>query len=288
MKEITILSGKGGTGKTSITAALASLARDSVFCDNDVDAADLHLVFNPDIKETFSFSSGYKVIIHNEACSDCVKCVEYCRFGAIHRDNEGNLFINPFQCEGCRLCEKVCPDGAITSLEEENNAWFVSETRFGKLVHARMDPGEENSGRLVTEIRNKAREIAARQKSKYVINDGPPGIGCSTIASLSGTGLVLLIVEPSKSALHDVARLIELINAFKVKSFAIINKHDIDESLTGILENYLENKSIRVLAKIPFHSDMIKSISAGKTIIEFNPRSDISRIINNVWKVIGQ
>jgi len=283
MKEITILSGKGGTGKTSITAALASVAKNTVFCDNDVDAADLHLIFHPRVKEKNTFPSGRKMSILNEACTACDACITHCRFGAIHRNEQGNLFINSFQCEGCRLCERVCPSAAITSIEEKNNAWFVSDTRFGKLVHARMGPGEENSGRLVTEIRKKARQIATLENARFVINDGPPGIGCATIASLTGTSMVVLVVEPSKPALHDAKRLVELVESFSIQAHAIINKHDIDERTAYEMEKYFRAKKIKILAKIPFNMEMVKSLTEGKTIIEFSPCTEVARLIHKAW-----
>ena len=187
MQEITILSGKGGAGKTSVAAAIASLAKNAVFCDNDVDAADLHLIFHPKIIEEHDFSSGIKAVIDPEKCSVCGLCMEHCRFSAIHPNNNGIPEVNPFQCEGCRLCERICPEEAIKSVQYNKNKWFISETRFGPFVHARMGAGEENSGRLVTEIRKKAREIATETVADFIINDGPPGIGCPVIASVTGT-----------------------------------------------------------------------------------------------------
>jgi len=284
MKEITILSGKGGTGKTSITAALGSLARKAVYCDNDVDAADIHLIFQPEIQEQYTFSNGWLVAINKVKCTTCNVCLDYCRFDAIRTNKDGSLSIVPMKCEGCRLCERICPANAITSEENNNNFWYVSSSRFGPLVHAKMGIGAENSGKLVTQVRKKAREIAKKSNFNYIINDGPPGIGCATIASLSGIDAAIIILEPSKSALHDAKRLIDLIQSFKIDAFAIINKCTINWELTSLIENYLESISIPLLAKLPFDKEMVQAMTTGKTIIEHNPTSEISQKIIRAWE----
>jgi len=284
MKEITVLSGKGGTGKTTITAALASIAKNTVFCDNDVDAADLHLIFHPEIQEEYTFSSGWKAFIDIDKCTQCGICKSHCRFNAIHPNKNGDLEVNDFQCEGCRLCERLCPVKAITSTENLNNFWFVSSTRFGTLVHARMGPGEENSGKLVSQVRKRAKEIAIETKSQFILNDGPPGIGCATVSSITGTDIVLLVIEPSKSGLHDASRLIELIKSFNIKAFAIINKYDINKEICAEIEEFLSKSDIKLSAKIPFDKQMVKAMIDGKTIVEFNPESAIVSSLINVWE----
>lgn len=284
MKEITILSGKGGTGKTTITAALASVAARAVFCDNDVDAADLHLIFQPQIVESTPFASGWKAHINSHECSNCGTCVEYCRFGAIHYNSKGALEINPFQCEGCRLCERVCPATAISSTLSKNNSWFVSNSRFGTLVHAQMGPGEENSGKLVTLVRKKASEIAKMNNLDYIINDGPPGIGCATISSLTGTDVVLMVIEPTRSGLHDAKRLVELIRQFGPEALALINKFDINLTVSDEIENYLQSVNIPLIAKIPFDADMVKAMIEGLTIVEYKADSPIAAQIQHVWE----
>lgn len=288
MKEITILSGKGGAGKTSIAAALASLAKNSVFCDNDVDAADLHLIFHPEVNEEHHFSSGNKAVVEPEKCSACGLCIENCRFDAIHLNKKGIPDVNPFQCEGCRLCERICPEQAITSVQFDNNKWFVSETRFGPLVHARMGAGEENSGRLVTEIRKKAREIATETNAGFIINDGPPGIGCPVIASVTGTGKVLMVIEPSLSGLHDAKRLTKLVNSFKIPMEAVINKSDINEELTIETEKFLNENHIPLLGKIPFDTILVESMVHEQTILEFAPKNKISKAIKSIWKKLSE
>lgn len=288
MKEITILSGKGGAGKTSVAAAFASLAKNTVYCDNDVDAADLHLIFNPEIQEKHDFSSGSKAVIDPEKCSVCGLCTEHCRFDAIHLNKNGIPEVNPFQCEGCRLCERICPEQAITSIQFNNNKWFVSKTRFGPLIHARMGAGEENSGRLVTEIRKKAKEIAAESAADFIINDGPPGIGCPVIASVTGTGKVLLVIEPSLSGLHDAKRLFRLVNSFHIPVEAVINKFDVNEELTLETEKFLNEHQIPLLGKIPFDTVLVESMVNEQTIVEFDPGNRISTAIKSIWKQLSE
>lgn len=287
MKEITILSGKGGAGKTSVAAALASVVKNAVFCDNDVDAADLHLIFNPEIKESYTFNSGSKAVINPDNCTNCGLCADYCRFDAIQINSSGHYEINHFQCEGCRLCERVCPTESITMIENNNNFWYVSETRFGTLVHAKMGPGEENSGKLVTEVRRKAKEIAKEINADFILNDGPPGIGCAAIASVSGTNAVLLVTEPTLSGLHDAKRLVELVESFQIPVFAVINKFDINPEITNKVENYLTEKQIPLVGKIPFDTKMVESMVEEKTIVEFAPNEKISKEIFMIWEKIG-
>lgn len=284
MEEITILSGKGGAGKTSVAAAIASLAKNAVFCDNDVDAADLHLIFHPEIKEEHDFSSGSKAVIDPGKCSICGLCIEHCRFDAIHSNKDGIPEVNPFQCEGCRLCERICPAEAITSVQLNNNKWFVSDTRFGPLVHARMGAGEENSGHLVTKIRQKSKEIAAQTAAEFIINDGPPGIGCPVIASVTGTGKVLLVIEPSLPGLHDARRLFKLVRSFRIPTFALINKSDINPEITNRVKLFLAENSIPLLGKIPFDNRLVESMVEGKTILEYAPESSLFKEFESVWE----
>ncbi len=287
MKEITILSGKGGTGKTSITAALASIAKNTVFCDNDVDAADLHLILHPEIKEKHIYEGAWVAEINEEQCNNCGICFTHCRFDAIH-DINSQYTINPLQCEGCRLCERVCPSNAIISERSLNNTWYVSDTRFGKMVHATMGPGEENSGKLVSEIRRKAREIASKTNADFILNDGPPGIGCTAISSITGTNSVLLVIEPTLSGLHDIKRLIELVRTFKIPMNAIINKSDINTEVTKKIEEYLKNNVIRLLAKIPFNETFVDAMIKGQSIIEYAPDSEISQALKYIWSEISK
>jgi MinD superfamily P-loop ATPase len=284
MREITVLSGKGGTGKTSITAALASLAGDVVLCDSDVDAADLHLILKPELKGGNIFESSWVAKIDKENCTLCNVCVEVCRYDAIHEMKDGSLEINPFQCEGCRLCERVCPEKTISSTRNSNNYWYVSETRFGTLVHAKMGAGEENSGKLVTTVRDAAKAIAKEKNIETMLNDGPPGIGCPVISALTGTRTVLMVIEPTKSGLHDGKRLFELIASFNAKVFALINKFDINPETTDEIALWLEENSIPLLAKLPFDIQMVEAMVQEKTIIEYKPEAEISLLLKEVWE----
>lgn len=287
MNEITVLSGKGGTGKTSITAALATLAKDVVICDSDVDAADLHLILNPEIIDTHNFESSWVAKIHKENCTLCNVCVDVCRYDAIHEMKDGSLEINPFQCEGCRLCERVCPEETISSSRNNNNFWYVSNTRLGTLVHAKMGAGEENSGKLVTKVREAAKTIAKEKNIQTVLNDGPPGIGCPVISALTGTQTVLMVFEPSMSGFHDGKRLFELMDTFSPKIYALINKFDINIETSNEIEEWLKENSIPLLAKLPFDKQMVESMINEKTIVEYNPKSEISLLLKDVWREIS-
>ncbi|NCA85340.1 MAG: (4Fe-4S)-binding protein [Clostridia bacterium] len=283
-EEITILSGKGGTGKTSITAAFASLAGEAVFCDCDVDAADLHLILKPDIQSTHPFISGSKAIIDADACSGCGLCLDVCRFDAVVQSGDNTFSIDALFCEGCRLCSRLCPEQAIRIEDSHNNFWYVSSTRFGTLVHAHMMPGEENSGKLVVTIRSKAREIATQNNIGRIINDGPPGIGCPVIASLSGVHKVLLVAEPSVSGLHDALRLVELTRKFGIYTLAVINKWDLNPELSQKLEEELRQQLVAVIGKIPFDRTFTDAMIAGLSITEFAPESEATLLLKNIWK----
>jgi MinD superfamily P-loop ATPase len=286
MKEIAVLSGKGGTGKTTVTAALAAAGTDMVLCDCDVDAADLHLVLHPKIRESHLFEGSWTAWINPDICTQCGICSEYCRFDAIVMNGAGVWQVNPFKCEGCRLCERICPSNAVSSFRNKSNEWYVSDTRYGTMVHARMGPGQENSGKLVTQVRKKAADLASVEQSKYIFIDGPPGTGCPAIASVTGTDAVLLVIEPSKTSLHDAARLAELVNGFKIPIFGLINKYDLDQGMTAQVEEFLSDHSIPLVGKIPFDEKVVEAMVAGQSIVEHDPGSRISRIIGSVWEKI--
>jgi len=284
MKEITILSGKGGTGKTTVTAALATTGDNLVLCDGDVDAADLHLILKPQILESYVFEGAWLASIDQELCAHCGLCTEYCRFDAISIDELGNRSIDPFKCEGCRLCERICPSKAIRSEKSTNNSWFVSDTRAGIMTHATMGPGEENSGKLVSQVRKKAREIAKDSGASVLLTDGPPGTGCAAISSITGTDAVLLVIESSMSSLHDASRLVELVRQFNIPLFAIINKFDIHTEVSMEIEAFLTEQSIPLLGKMPFDELVVHAMVAERSVPEYAPDSEISNIIRSIWK----
>ena len=283
MKEITIISGKGGTGKTTVTAALACTGDNLVLCDGDVDAADLHLILKPQILETHVFEGAWVASIEQDLCTHCGICIEYCRFDAISTDESGMQSIDPFKCEGCRLCERICPSKAIHSEKSTNNFWYVSKTRAGIMTHASMGPGEENSGKLVSQVRKKAREIANDTNASILLTDGPPGTGCAAISSITGTNAVLLVIEASKSSLHDARRLVELVRQFDIPLFAIINKFDIHVEISKEIEAFLAVQSIPLLGKIPFDESVVHAMVAGLSVPEYDPDAIFTHIVQSVW-----
>jgi MinD superfamily P-loop ATPase len=248
-----------------------------------VDASDLHLIINPDILETHAFPGFWIARIDASICTGCAICMEHCRFDAIQPNGSGTYEIDPFRCEGCRLCERICPVRAISSERSTGNAWYVSATRFGPMVHASMGPGEENSGKLVTQCRKRAKEIAGEQHASFLINDGPPGIGCPAIASVTGSDAALLVVEPTKSSLHDAERLIKLIGNFRIPVFAIINKSGIHPEMTGRLEGFFRDRSIPLLGILPYDESVTKAMIEGLSITEYSPGSEISAMLRSAW-----
>jgi len=268
MKEMVVLSGKGGTGKTSVTAALASLERPLVLCDADVDAPDLHLLANPTPLHEEDFEGAWQARIDPDRCDPCGMCQDLCQFDAISINARGYPEVRPFLCEGCRLCERHCPKQAITSERSRNNHWMLSETRFGPMLHARMGPGEENSGKLVTKVRTEARQVAEKGAFDFILTDGPPGTGCPTIAAMSGCDEVLLVIEPSQSGIHDASRVIDLAEKFQLPVQAIINKADLHVESCRIIRELLSVKNIPLLAEIPFSKEFVNAMISRQSVCE--------------------
>ncbi|MCK5216023.1 MAG: P-loop NTPase [Candidatus Omnitrophica bacterium] len=278
MKQILVISGKGGTGKTILTGAFAALVKNKVMVDCDVDAADLHLLLSPTVKERKDFRSGKTAFIDKNKCAQCRKCIELCRYEAISDD----FIVDSIACEGCSFCSHVCPAEAIKMRENESGEWYISDTRFGPLVHARLGIAEENSGKLVSLVRQQAKELAEKQNCEYVIIDGPPGIGCPVIASLSGINCALVVTEPTLSGLHDAKRVIEVAQHFKVPVQLIINKYTLSLDMTKQIEDYCKEINIPVAGKIPFDRTIVEAMVEGKTVIE-NSNGNIKEIIKNIW-----
>lgn len=278
VKELVIISGKGGSGKTSITLALSSLFENKLMVDCDVDATDMHLILNPNIKEKHAFYSGKKAVIDEFKCIKCGICKSFCAFDAISDE----ITINDYFCEGCGACRIKCPQEAISLEKQKSGEWFESKTRLGDLIHAKLGVGEENSGKLVSQIRTQARINANKQKNDLIIIDGPPGIGCPVIASITGADVVLVVIEPTLSGLHDAKRIIELAKHFKVKATACINKFDVNQQICTEIEEFLQENNVEFLGKIPYGKDFTKAMIENKTLIEYNENSEISKEINNI------
>ena len=278
MRQLTVVSGKGGTGKTTFTAAFASLVDRKVLADCDVDAADLHLILNPTVKRREPFSGGRSPIVDAEKCTTCGICTEVCRFDAIE-DGEVDLIA----CDHCGLCVHACPENAITMEEDVNGEWFVSETDYGPMVHARLGMGEENSGKLVTVVRKQSSEIAKERNLDLVIIDGPPGIGCPVIASVAGVDLVLVVVEPTLSGIHDMERILGLASHFKIRALACINKYDINLINTKEIRRYCEQNDVEVVGMVPFDSKVIDALVHRKSIIEHSC-GDVTKEVIKIWE----
>jgi MinD superfamily P-loop ATPase len=264
MKEIVVLSGKGGTGKTSIVGSLAALASSKVLADCDVDAADLHLLLEPHAKESNEFWSGQVALIDREKCTECGLCQELCRFDAIH-----DFEVDPISCEGCGFCSHICPVEAITMQDNMAGHWFISETKYGPLIHAKLGIAQENSGKLVTVVRRNARLVAEQQSLEYILSDGPPGIGCPVISSLSGANLALLVTEPTLSGIHDLERVIGVCRHFGVCPLVCINKYDINEKNSRDIEDYCVKEGIEVISKIPFDNVVTQAMVKGVPVVEY-------------------
>jgi len=281
MKEVVVLSGKGGTGKTTIAASFAALAESKVLVDCDVDAADLYLLLEPQIKQENEFWSGQVAVINKEKCTECGLCQEVCRFGAIE-----DYLVDKISCEGCGLCSQVCPVDAVTMQPCMAGHWFISDTRYGTLVHARLGIAEENSGKLVALVRNNAKLIAEKQNLDYIISDGPPGIGCPVIASLSGASLALLVTEPTLSGIHDLERVIAVCRHFGIPTLVCINKYDINEENSYRIENYCYQQGIELAAKIPFDNVVTQAIVSGIPVVEYSSNK-VTQQIKELWQVVA-
>ena len=282
MKEVVILSGKGGTGKTSIVGSFAAIAENKLLADCDVDAADLHLLLTPSVKEENEFRGGRTAVIDEEKCTQCGLCQEMCRFEAIE-----DFRVDPISCEGCGLCYHVCPVDAITMREGLTGRWFISDTKYGPLVHARLGIAQENSGKLVALVRQQAKQIAERDGLDYIIADGPPGIGCPVISSLSGVDLALLVTEPTLSGMHDFERVLGVCHHFGIPALVCINKYDINEDNTRQIEKYCLGQGVEMAAKIPFDNAVTEAIVRGLPVVEYS-QGRVSHEIDRLWQVVSK
>ena len=284
MKEIVIISGKGGTGKTSIIAAFASLVENKVLCDADVDAADLHLIMDPEIKEHHDFESGHTAIINQDKCTECGLCRDLCRWDAISED----FVVDSIECEGCGVCYYFCPEKAIDFPLNTCGEWYLSETRFGPMAHARLGIAEENSGKLVTLIRQEGKKLAEKNNLDLLLTDGPPGIGCPVIASLGGATAVLIVTEPTVSGRHDMERVAELAAFFKIPAMMCVNKFDLNPSAGEAIEAFARERDISVIGRVPFDPVFTKAMVQGKTIVEFDGQSEGCVAVKSIWETLAQ
>ena len=283
MKELVVISGKGGTGKTSMMAAFASLAKDKILCDADVDAADLHLIMAPTVRESHAFQSGHSAFINRQECTECGRCRELCRWEAISSDFE----VNPIECEGCGVCVYFCPEKAIEFPVNTCGEWYVSETRFGPMVHARLGIAEENSGKLVTLVRRKGKELAEEKGLNLILVDGAPGVGCPVIASIGGATAVLIVTEPTVSGKHDMERVVQLASFFKVPTVVCVNKYDLNPSITTAIETFAKEHGLRSLGRIPFDPVFTKAMVQGQTLFEYNTGSPAGSAVRALWENLG-
>jgi MinD superfamily P-loop ATPase len=286
MKELVIISGKGGTGKTSITASFAALATNAVFADCDVDAADLHLILNPQIRERHDFYSGHEAVIREADCIACGLCQTLCRFDAI-QESGGKFRIDSASCEGCGVCVEFCPSKAIDFPDRLCGEWFVSKTRVGTMIHAQLGIGAENSGKLVSTVRQQARQFATAVQADWLLTDGPPGTGCPVIASITGADAVLAVTEPTLSGQHDLQRVIKLADYFKIPAFVCVNKWDINPEMTEQIEEAATQAGATVLVRIPYDKSITKAQINGQSVVELNNGS-ASQSIQTLWEKLCQ
>jgi MinD superfamily P-loop ATPase len=280
MKQLTILSGKGGTGKTSITASFAVLAKNTVVADCDVDAPDLHMLLHPEVIKAQEFIGSKMAIIDKAKCTQCGLCREKCNFGAITSDLE----VDTIACEGCGVCKVVCPVDAIALAPRISGKAFISKTKYGFMSHALLCPGESNSGKLVTLVRQNSKILAEKENCHLIIIDGSPGIGCPVIASITGVEAALVVTEPTLSGIHDLERVLKLLNHFNVVPFVCINMYDVNSDNTNKILSFCRENRIEVMGTIPFSPEVTQAMVNGKTIAEYSPESSVTEEIMSMWK----
>ena len=289
MREIVVISGKGGTGKTSLSASFSYLeGKNAVTCDCDVDAANMHLLLGADFKHQQDFMSGEIAVIDKDLCTNCGDCFEVCRFDAITSGDDYHM-VNPISCEGCHYCSRVCNFEAITMQTQKAGDVFISETKNnGKMAHAKLGFGAENSGKLVAKVKQEAKLLALKEDKGYIITDGSPGIGCPVISSLSLANFVLLVTEATLSGLHDLKRVYGLVKTFNYTAVCIINKADLNENITQQIREYLVDEDIVLLCELPYDETFTKSLSKAMPIVEYDKNSHLSQLVIKSWEDIKQ
>lgn len=283
--EIAVISGKGGTGKSSISAALATIGKKVVLADCDVDAANLFLIFEPVIETEEIYISGHKAVINPLKCSFCGKCINYCRFNAITVTDK-KIVISDINCDGCFLCSHICPEGAIDMKQKDSSRMYAGSFRNGKMIYGRLAPGEENSGKLVSKVRDKAKQVAKRNRIDLIILDGPPGIGCPVLSTITGVDKAVLVTEPSLSGLSDLKRTMEVVYKFPIPVIVIINKADLNPSNSREITKYCHKSGIATVIPLPFDPAVIHAMVEKKSISEYAKDSEISKNIQNIYNIL--
>lgn len=281
--EIAFISGKGGTGKSSICGAFATLGKQVMLVDCDVDAANLYLIFDPDREEEEIFPGGYKAVIYPIRCTHCGICLDYCRFDAI-TEEAGKFFITSVNCEGCFLCSRICPEQAIQMIRSYRSRMYSGTFRNGRIVHGRLAPGDENSGKMVSKIREKAKTVAKENHLDLILLDGPPGIGCPVLSTITGVDKVIIITEPTLSGFNDLKRTFEITKPTGIPTAVIINKYDLNEEVNQDIAHWCESQNIPITGRLPFDNHVTGAMIQGMTITEWAPYSTISREIKKIWK----
>jgi MinD superfamily P-loop ATPase len=282
MKELVVLSGKGGTGKTSLTAAFVTLANGCLMCDADVDAADLHLLMQPDVRQQTDFTGGGIAVIDPQRCTGCGTCIDMCRWSAIGPD----FVVDEIECEGCGVCVDFCPEQAIDFPTRTCGQWFISDTRFGPMVHARLGIAEENSGKLVSLVRQQASELAKKKGIDLIITDGPPGVGCPVIAAVGGATSALIVTEPTVSGIHDMERAIALCRHFKVPVMVCINKYDLNTENSAKIETLAREGNLPIVGRVPFDPVFTRAMVLGQTVLEYDGHGPVGEHLRRVWASI--
>ncbi|TYB30351.1 MAG: P-loop NTPase [Candidatus Mcinerneyibacterium aminivorans] len=283
LKQTVVLSGKGGAGKTTLTATLAKLLKNKIIVDADVDAADMFILMKPKIEKKEKFKGKPVAKINQQQCIKCGKCMDLCRFDAINLV-EGDYKINEYMCDGCTLCDIACPVDAIDMLPQIVGEWYKSKTNWGDMVHAKLYPGAENSGNLVTMVKHQAKLIAEDKNIGHLLIDGPPGIGCPVNSSLSGAHYAILVTEPTQSGLHDLKRIFEVSKHFDLDNFLVINKYDINNEMTGKILEFAEKKDMKLLGKIPFDKRIVNAQVNLQTPVDLQNNKELKKIFNEIFK----
>lgn len=287
MRQIVIISGKGGTGKTSLSAALATMGERLMVADCDVDAANLHLLLEPTDHSRHPFPTGAKALIDQQRCTQCGACMNLCRFDAI-RYQEDHYTISETSCDGCYLCMRICPADAISMIESNGSYWTTGTFRNGWMVHAQLEPGEENSGKLVNVVREQSRQLSEQMGVETILIDGPPGTGCPAISAMSGADLAVLVTEPSRSGFHDLKRIQQLADGFDIPSVVVINKYDLNEQVTTEIESWCRSERLSLIGKIPFEPAVVEAMLQCQSVVEWAPRSAAASEITAIHRQIFQ